>query len=223
MKTNVEFTIQSCGLMYESTVLTGGSRISSDLRRNALTMYFDCPKVSYQALLPGQQRLSLNVMVPAGSKCVYLSFMMGHQLWRSQSDKKHLSGRATFPRSLRKALFGLPGHELVAYRRGFDGLGGSLAFSSETCRNYLGDLRACGVLDYDTEEVFPRDPGVISYLQAFFIDLRPYRLRAPTHLFVELEFSSGLSPAKTYFVSTFVREMGLSKARGMWQTKVTDG
>ncbi len=218
----IDFAIEACGLCYESTVLASGSKIAADLRKSSLTLHFDIPKISYQALLPSQQRLNLNVMIPSGSKCAYVFFMFGHQLWQSDVQKKHLSGRVSFPSSLQRAFFSIPGHESVAFKTGFAGVGAG-SFSSETCRTYFNDLRSQGVIDCNLEDMFPRVKTEKSYMQAFFLDLRPFRIRTAQTLFVELEFDANLSPRQTYLVSNFVCELSLARSRGLWQSKVTDG
>ncbi len=222
MKNNLTFTIQSMGLCYESTVMANSQKISSDLQKGSLNLYFDIPKLSYQALQPQQQRLHMSVLVPAGSKACFLAFMFGHQLWEHTADKKNISGRTRFPKSLRKLLLSVAGHESLAFRAGFDGIGGAGGYSSESCRNYFEDLRAQGVIDWDFEEMFPRDPNKSSFIQALFLDLRGYRIKKNTTMFVEMEFSSNLSPPKTYLVTVFLREVSLYKARGVWNTKITD-
>ena len=147
----------------------------------------------------------------------------GWQLWESKGDKKNISGRARFPTSLRRAVVTIAGHETIGSRVGFEGLGANLGYSSESCRTYFYDLRSQGVFDHSLEELFPRDPDKSSFIQVLFLDLRPYRITKNTTMFVELEFSSNLSPAKTYLVSIMMREMGLFKSRGVWNTKFTDG
>ena len=77
MKTDIEFTISAIGLMYESFVLSSPSKIQSSLERGMLQTFWDVPKLTYQALLPNQQRLHMNVVVPAGAKACYLGFMRG--------------------------------------------------------------------------------------------------------------------------------------------------
>ncbi len=211
------------GFCYESTVMTASSKIENSLRKGVLQLYFDVPKCSYQALLPNQQRLHLSVLVPAGSKACYIAFAKGHQIWESKGDKKNISGRCRFPTSLRKCIFTIAGHETIGSRGGYEGLGSNLGFSSESCRAYFADLRSQGIIDHGLEEFFPRDPDKSSFIQIFFMDLRPYRITKNTTMFVELEFSSNLSPVKTYLVSIFMREMAIFKSRGLWNTKFTDG
>ncbi len=219
MKTEeLRFVIQSMGLTYESTVMSNSGKIANDLQSGSLQCFFDCPKISYQAMMPSQQRLNMSVLIPAGSKVAYIAFMHGHQLWESKADKKNLSGRTRFPTSLRRAIFTLPGHETIGFRRGFEGIGSSYGFSSDSCWGYYSDLRSQQVVDYDLEEVFPRAPATYSFLQAFLLDLRPYRIKKNLTMSVELEFSSNLSPEKMYLVSIAVRELSLFRAKGIWNS-----
>ncbi len=221
MKSDLIFTIEAVGLNYESTVLSAGSKIANDLQKGLLQLYFDIPKISYSALLAGQQRLNIPIFVPAGSKCVYIGFMYGFQLWPSTASKKNLSGRTIFPNSLINASFSLSGHENVGFRRGLEGLGSG--FSSESCRAYFADLRNRGIIDWDFEEMFPKSPADRSYIQVIFLDLRPYRISKNTTLYAELEFGAALSPEQMYLVSVFVQELALYRARGAWHTKIQDG
>ncbi len=222
MVDNLEFTIEAVGLNYESTVMSAGSKIAHDLQKGLLQMYFDVPKISYSALLSGQQRLNIPIFCPAGAKVCFLGFMYGHQLWESKSSKKGISGRTIFPSSLTNATFTLSGHENVGFRRGLEGLG-TAGFASESCRAYFADLKNRGVIDWNFEDMFPKSPADKSFIQIIFLDLRPYRLSKNTTLNAELEFDSNLSPEQMYLVSIFVQEMALYRARGSWHTKIQDG
>jgi hypothetical protein len=217
---DLEITIESAGLCYESTVMAESQRISRELKNNLLSCYFDIPRITFQALLSKQQSLNMTCLVPAGSRCAYFSIVYGHQLW--PADKKPISARTKFPTSLRRMSFSIAGHETIASKRGFEQIGGDRGFSSESCRAYFNQLRETGVIDAELEEMFPREGSKSSFIQVFFLDLRPYRIMNNTTMFIEMEFSSNLSPERCNLLSIFMREMCLYKARGTWHTKFTD-
>ncbi len=224
MKDKIEFTIEAVGLCYESLVMSESERISRDLQQGTLSTFFDVPKISYQAVLANQQHLNMSVLVPAGTKTAFVGFVYGHQLWPNKTSLKNITARTKFPDSLRKITFSIAGHETVGFRRGFEGLGLNHGYSSESCRNYFNDLRAEGIIDdIELEEMFPRDAGKKSFIQILLLDLRPYRIKKNTTLYVECEFSANLSPERTNLLTIMMRELQLYKARGFWHTKFTDG
>ncbi len=216
----IELEIEELQVVYESLVPNPGASIERQLKASQLRMFFDLPVLSYQTLHSGLQRQQLNVSVPEGSLICYAAIMYGHQLWYSASDKKPISGMTQFPENLTEAVFTLAGHDVLGQGRGFKNFGGSDGYTSPSAKLYHSELVENRVVDCAFHDLFP--PGLTqkSYRQAFFLDLRSYRIRETTNMTVELSFDTKedkLSPEKSYFVTCFVREVDINRKGKEWK------
>ncbi len=212
--TEIDITIEEIRIGYESLVPRSGSSLQSQLKASKMRMFFDVPYITYQAVYAGLERPSHTVLVPPGAKVMYAVIMFGHQLWYSKADKKYIAGKFRFPPNLTTALFHLAGHETVGQSRGFVNFGGGSGYISPSAKAYHFELAERKILDCAFYDMFPPGEGQISFRQAFFLDLRGYRIKEPTQMTIELGFSSRnntLSPAKSYIVAAFVREIDLGK------------
>ena len=208
---NPKLTFVDAVLQYESAELKASEHVKAMAQYNAggFGIYdYDIPRGQYQALTAGQSYTENNFQIMPYARLVYLLFLPDHATFVMENTRRPLSGLSKFPENCTKIQLSFAGEESLITNK-FERFGVRGEDHQISKKIYYEYLKSNKMIADTYSEMFPREAGVSSLIQAFVIDLKSYYSDKTEILSVKCEFSAGqTSPERNQIACITVHQNG---------------
>jgi hypothetical protein len=189
----MEIHFRAIELWYEIAQLASEEELAK-VTKNDLKYYFDVPVMRTNQLLTGVYFEQVKVVLPKGTKFVFLVFLKDVQIAVNARRYNYISTRYRFLPGLNGLRCNLTGKEGIVVKDGLVGLGVSGGRRSTSLRAFHANLVRCGLTERSFDTWFPMwRNGALGHEQAIPIDLTPYQehFKAdPINLIVQLRYDA---------------------------------
>jgi hypothetical protein len=204
-------------LAYESCILE--DQLIAELKKATNRYYIDWPHMRTNDLAHGVMYDEQRLILPAGTKVVYLCFLYEPQIVLKAKRNSYLSTRYTFPPFLQELHLKLVGKEGLIFKEGFQGLTME-ARKSVSLKLYHADLVRKGLYSRHFDYFCPRQTSGFGYDQAIVMDLSHYKLEDTSELTVVLKYKDTTARPR-WFLRTYPVTQGMLEysEKSKWSSK----
>ena len=217
-KSSIRVTLKDLSIVYESFVPEHPGEMSRFAEKTK-SWFFDSPTIRLKTLPSGLHYQCDEISLPAGSKLVYLFWMLEAQIFGDSTKNKTKNTRFVFPENLEKVKIHLRGHGDLIHPDGLTNLNTQSSSDLAALKLYHQQLVQKKLYSKPFEDFFPIKPQLqntaerdYSHDQVLLLDLTPYELKDPTDLIVEHRYSGTGTPEKIYLFAIAVKQMKISCA-----------
>jgi hypothetical protein len=204
-------------LAYESMTVDRGQ--VAHIKAQTHNYFFDAPIWSRHLCADGSATDVADILMPAGTKLVYLFWTMQDQTIWNERKKSFLSTRLRFPPNNIHVRLDLPGVEGVVFKSGLFNLGVAEGYTSQSLRTYHADLIRKKCYSKTFDEFFPpwRGETVLGYDSILLADMIPYDIQKPTILKVNSTYVADYLPKKWELNAFCIVQNHITYSNNLWK------
>ena len=213
---NVKLNFQDACLEYESVILEEAEHVKSmkDFENGGEGFYdYDIVRGQHKALEADQSTSQVVFYIPSMARLIYILYLPDWATFPQEHTRKPLSGWTRFPENVTGINIHFAGASNLVTQK-FENFGTNFKSNDEISKKiYYEYLKNNLMISCSFEELFPRDHGTFSLVQAFVLDVKEQMSDKMEKLTIQHEFTRNSSPKKQQVVCISVHPNGRAICR----------